>query len=43
MLAIGDTLVSDEIIEKHFVCDLNTCKGACCAKGDYGLPWKRRN
>ena len=38
MLAIGDTLVSDEIIEKHFVCDLNACKGACCVKGDYGAP-----
>ena len=38
MLAVKDTLVSEEIIEKHFVCDLNACKGACCVKGDYGAP-----
>ena len=38
MLAIQSTLVSEEIIEKHFVCDLHACKGACCVKGDYGAP-----
>ena len=38
MLAIGDTLVSEEILEKKFVCDLNACKGGCCVKGDYGAP-----
>ena len=38
MLAIQSTLVSEEIIEKRFVCDLHACKGACCVKGDYGAP-----
>ncbi len=38
MIAIGETLVSEEIIEKSFVCDLHACKGACCVKGDYGAP-----
>ncbi len=38
MLAVGNTLVSEDIIEKKFVCDLNACKGACCVKGDYGAP-----
>jgi hypothetical protein len=38
MLAIQSTLVSEEIIEKRFVCDLQACKGACCVKGDYGAP-----
>lgn len=38
MLVIDNTLISDEVIEKHFVCDLNACKGACCVKGDYGAP-----
>jgi len=38
MLAIGETLVSEELIEKKFVCDLNACKGGCCVKGDYGAP-----
>jgi len=38
MIAIGNTLISEEIIEKKFVCDLASCKGACCVKGDYGAP-----
>ena len=38
MIAIGNTLISEDIIEKQFVCDLNACKGACCVKGDYGAP-----
>lgn len=38
MIAIGQTLVSEDIIEKRFVCDLHACKGACCVKGDYGAP-----
>lgn len=38
MIAIGNTLISEDVIEKKFVCDLNACKGACCVKGDYGAP-----
>jgi hypothetical protein len=38
MIAIGETLVSEDVIEKKFVCDLTACKGACCVKGDYGAP-----
>jgi hypothetical protein len=38
MIAIGNALISEDIIEKQFVCDLNACKGACCVKGDYGAP-----
>ena len=38
MIAIGNTLISEDIFEKNFVCDLNACKGACCVKGDYGAP-----
>ena len=41
MLAINNTLVSEELIEKHFVCDLHACKGACCVKGDYGAPLEK--
>ena len=41
MLAIGNTLISEEIIDKQFVCDLNACKGACCVKGDYGAPLEK--
>lgn len=38
MIAIGNTFVSEELIEKKFVCDLHACKGGCCVKGDYGAP-----
>lgn len=32
------TLLSEELFEKRFVCDLNACKGACCEQGDSGAP-----
>ncbi|MDR1259232.1 MAG: DUF3109 family protein [Tannerellaceae bacterium] len=38
MLHIGDTLVSLDILERQFVCDLAMCKGACCVDGDAGAP-----
>lgn len=34
----GDTLISAEIFDKRFVCDLESCKGACCIEGDRGAP-----
>ncbi|MEM1136433.1 MAG: DUF3109 family protein [Bacteroidota bacterium] len=38
MIVIGDTILSDDIIENFFVCDLEKCKGACCVEGDLGAP-----
>lgn len=38
MFQIGQTIVSDEIIEKEFVCNLSACKGQCCIDGDAGAP-----
>lgn len=38
MLIIDNLLVSDELLEEKFVCDLNACKGACCWEGDWGAP-----
>jgi hypothetical protein len=38
MISIGKTLVSDDVLEEHFVCDLAKCKGECCIAGDYGAP-----
>ncbi len=35
---VGTVLVSDEIKEKEFVCNLEKCKGACCVEGDFGAP-----
>lgn len=38
MIQIGKTLLSEDIIEKEFVCNLSACKGACCIDGDAGAP-----
>lgn len=38
MIAIDNVLLSDEIVERHFVCDLQSCKGGCCVDGDCGAP-----
>lgn len=38
MLLIKDTLVSLDLIEDFFVCDLEACKGQCCIDGDAGAP-----
>lgn len=38
MLQIQDTLVSLDLIERYFVCDLDSCLGACCIEGDEGAP-----
>lgn len=38
MLQIQDTLVSLDLIERYFVCDLDACLGACCIDGDEGAP-----
>ncbi len=38
MIQIGKTIVSEDIIEKEFVCNLSACKGQCCIDGDAGAP-----
>lgn len=38
MIAIDNKLVSDEVIDEQFVCDLSKCKGGCCVDGDAGAP-----
>ncbi|MDQ3045912.1 MAG: DUF3109 family protein [Bacteroidota bacterium] len=38
MIAIDNTIVSEHLLEKKFVCDLNACKGECCVAGDSGAP-----
>lgn len=38
MLQIKDTLVSLDLVERFFVCDLDACLGACCIDGDAGAP-----
>jgi hypothetical protein len=38
MIQIDDTLLSEDLFSKRFVCDLGACKGACCVEGDSGAP-----
>ena len=38
MSQIEDKIISQEIFDQQFVCDLNACKGACCVEGDSGAP-----
>lgn len=38
MIEHRGTLLSEDLFEKRFVCDLNACKGACCVEGESGAP-----
>jgi hypothetical protein len=38
MIQIDDKLLSFDIFEKHFCCDLPKCLGACCVHGESGAP-----
>ena len=38
MLQIQNALVSLDVIEKFFVCNLDKCLGECCIEGDAGAP-----
>ncbi|MBR0296038.1 MAG: DUF3109 family protein [Paludibacteraceae bacterium] len=38
MFLIQNTLVSLDVLEKEFCCDLDTCRGCCCIEGDAGCP-----
>lgn len=41
MIAIDQVLVSDEVVEEQFVCNLSRCKGGCCEDGDAGAPLEK--
>lgn len=38
MIVIGNTVISDDLGDQFFVCELSKCKGACCVEGDLGAP-----
>jgi hypothetical protein len=38
MLQIDETIISLDLLDEYFVCDLATCKGNCCIEGDDGAP-----
>ncbi|MDR1725643.1 MAG: DUF3109 family protein [Bacteroidales bacterium] len=38
MLIVGNSLVSEDISDVRFCCNLEQCKGKCCVEGDGGAP-----
>lgn len=40
MIEIENILVSKEVFNNDFVCNISKCKGACCIEGDLGAPLK---
>lgn len=38
MFQLDKTIVSEDVLEKQFMCNLSACKGACCIDGDAGAP-----
>jgi hypothetical protein len=41
MIQIEDKIISLDLFEKHFICDLPKCLGACCVHGDSGAPLEK--
>lgn len=41
MFQLGKTIVSEDILEKEFVCNLSACKGTCCIDGEAGAPLEK--
>ncbi len=41
MLVIQEVLVSDEVVQENFICNLKACKGICCVEGDFGAPLEK--
>ena len=38
VLQIENTVISLDLLEEYFLCDLTRCLGACCIEGDAGAP-----
>lgn len=38
MIQIQQALLSDDLFEEQFICDLCKCKGQCCVDGESGAP-----
>lgn len=41
MIIVQDKIVSEELVEEQFICNLDKCKGACCWEGDAGAPLEK--
>ncbi|HKJ32269.1 MAG TPA: DUF3109 family protein [Balneolales bacterium] len=40
MFQVKNVVISDDVANAKFACDLHKCKGACCVVGDAGAPVK---
>ncbi|MDR2036696.1 MAG: DUF3109 family protein [Bacteroidales bacterium] len=38
MIQVGEAIVSLDVFEKKFVCNIPKCKGMCCVYGESGAP-----
>lgn len=41
MLIVDNCIISDNLADLRFCCDLAQCKGACCVEGDCGAPLEK--
>ncbi len=41
MIVIDQIIVSDDVRDEFFACDLRSCKGACCVQGEEGAPLEK--
>jgi hypothetical protein len=41
VLLIDETIISLDLLDEHFVCNLSVCKGECCVEGDAGAPLEK--
>jgi hypothetical protein len=42
MIQIGHTILSRDIFDECFICNLAKCKGQCCVDGESGAPLTRK-
>ena len=38
MFVVDDVLISDDVVQAAFSCNLTACRGACCVQGASGAP-----
>lgn len=38
MFVVDNILISDDLVDASFSCNLSACLGACCVRGDSGAP-----
>ncbi|NTU53251.1 MAG: DUF3109 family protein [Chlorobiaceae bacterium] len=42
VISIGEVLVDRAVLDAHFSCPLDRCRGACCIEGELGAPVDER-